>query len=216
MSRTHQTRLDQHAGDDGFTLVETLVALAAGAMLLTFLGQGLKDMRDSWMLARDSSHMSQTRTQGLSALDQLVRGALVAEEVMQEQPFDGTPRKLSFLTSPPQAFATMGLVRADITLDPQASGYVLRAKLISTSNGVSAGPFVLLENLPSASFSFAVRDAAQAAKITDVSRHQGNPPAAVRFTFVAQDKSTETRLLIPQMTRDGRCLFDPVSLTCRI
>ena len=198
---------------DGFTLVELLVSLALGSMLIVILMAMLGDIRASWR--RDGEAALATQAALVTRLDGLLTTIVAAEAGSGETVFEGGPRQLQALIPAPQAVTGAGLVRLTLEVEPIEVGAALVARLAPES-GDEALPEQLrmpqvMATATDIRFSYLRRDAAGP---VDSWAASATPPAAIRVEMLGR-----TRQLIvaqPVANADGRCLFDPVSLTCRL
>lgn len=196
--------------DPGFTLVEILVALVAGALILAGLSATLVTLQRQYARMDKTSDTLVAIDAIEPALRRLIEQA--APVKVADVSFASDERALRLVVPAPQALGTPGLVQLDLSVTRQAKGEALVAKLSALPSGpaLPAGasrPVVLAEGLTSIRFTTAF--APPDPSMPDVER-----PRLVSLDF--KDGSTGRRIdIVPRLTGDGSCRFDPISLACR-
>jgi prepilin-type N-terminal cleavage/methylation domain-containing protein len=203
--------------DPGFTLIELLAALAVGSLLLVMLGAILTQLRSAWMGARETTARVRQESVGLSRLQALVAAGLPADPLSKETAFEGDDDSFRLRTLPPQAFATMGLVWAELRIIRERDGGSL-VQLSLTNGSNNVGPETLLRSPMPLRWRYTMRDAQGAVSQTDQAAATGQLPVMILLEQLAPaSRAVRRRMaLVPQNDTDGRCLFDPVSFACRI
>jgi prepilin-type N-terminal cleavage/methylation domain-containing protein len=186
---------------NGFTLIELLVAMTAGALLLAGmswivmqLGRQSKDVRS----ARDAVQLS-------AALDR-VRALVEGARAGPTDRIELATRRLAFTTNPPMSLGQIGLVEADLRVTSAKDGEALTLGLRDGDGRALLGksPSRLLAGQKSIRFSW----------LEDRSIGEKGH-GAVRVHIIDQ-ANRPTDLIVPvAVTGDPKCVFDPISLTCR-
>lgn len=198
---------------EGFTLVELLVSLMAGALLVAILVALLADIKVAW---RRSGEVDIGASSALAArLDTLLGGILAAEPGSGEVVFEGSAQRLVALVPAPQALASVGLVRLTLEARHSANGTALVAQLApEDADAAMPEPFREPQVLASVSdihFSYLADDGSAPADSWPAS---ARPPAAIRIELAG--RNPQVIVARPIANVDGRCLFDPISLNCRL
>lgn len=188
------------AREGGFTLVEVLAALVAGAFLLVAIGWNLSSLV---RLLRDDPAEQRARHLAaiVPALEAWIEPALPVE-------FTGTNDHLSAQVPAPQAAGPVGLVRLTLSVRTGPDGQSLEAAFAPVEPDVrwpaSARVRTLLSGYRTIRFEYVW--APQAV--------QRVLPRLV--TLVLHDGATVRRLsFAPRLDSDGSCRFDPISMSCR-
>jgi len=196
--------------DPGFTLVEILVALVAGALVLAGLSATLITLQ------RQYARMDETSSAltAVTALEPMLRRLVeqAAPVAVDSISFAANDRALRLVVPAPQALEAPGLVQLDLVALRQAKGETLVAQLSALPSGPTlpasaTRPVVLAEGLASIRFATAFAPA-------DPSMPDARRPRLISLHF--EDKGASRRIdIVPKLTGDGRCRFDPISLACR-
>jgi prepilin-type N-terminal cleavage/methylation domain-containing protein len=206
--------------DPGFTLIELLVALAAGSLLLVLLGSVFAQVRDTWVHSKKIATTVMQGSHGLARLHQLVSAGLPSDRQTSDTSFEGDGASFTILTVPPQSLAAMGTVKAEVRVKHKsAAGDVLALTLVPGSNSHADKMSVphLLSSKNRFSFRYAMRDELDQVEEVAQVRPSGQLPVFIRLLETgAAGATVSEHIFTPQNTTDSRCLFDPVSMACRI
>lgn len=203
--------------DSGFTLIELLAALAVGSLLLVLLGAMLGQLRAGWMTARQTSARVSQASAGIARLQALVAAGLPADTLAKEIAFEGDATSFRLRTLPPQAFAQMGVVWADVTVQRDRDG--ISALQVALSNDRETLPKqTVLRSAARLRLSYTMRDEAGVITQSNSVAATGRLPVSITLqTLDPRGQSVVEQIAFaPQNTVDGRCLFDPVSFACRM
>jgi prepilin-type N-terminal cleavage/methylation domain-containing protein len=210
-----------HNAEGGFTLIELLAALAAGSLLLVSLGQVFGQVRGSWQMARTTARLVATQTAGLTRLDQLVSSALPSNKLVGDFSFAGNANGFRIRTLPPHALQQIGVVWAEVTVRTVNNRSLLDVTLSSATDSptinkapVNSTGLLDLPNRISFLYGMRARDGSIEAKSSVA--ETGDLPAYIEMQQVQGNDMVQRVLLVPRNSVDGRCLFDPVSMACRI
>lgn len=205
-----------HRPDSGFTLIELLAALAVGSLLLVLLGGVLGQLRDGWRSSRDTAARVSEQAAGVARLQALVAAGLPADPQTKEIAFEGDDKHFRLRTLPPQAYAMMGVVWAEVSLDKSSDGLTyVQVRLSNERNTVP--PQNVMASAEAMYFDYAMRDDGGVIHTVDRVGGSGHLPVAIHLqTRAGRTSAIRAMTLVPQNSVDGRCLFDPVSFACRL
>lgn len=117
--------LVNYSEEEGFTLVEALVALMLSVLVLSFLSAGLHFSLKAWQTSDNFDRMSQVE----AARDFLRRTLAAAEPVRVRGKdgelrlaFTGDSRRLEFVTALPERHVKAGLYEVTLYLEPEDVG----------------------------------------------------------------------------------------------
>jgi prepilin-type N-terminal cleavage/methylation domain-containing protein len=191
--------------DDGFTLVELLVAMVVGAMLLVAL---------SWSIASLGRELTATRTVAAGEDVQAVTPALTALiEASQPvrpggQPIVNRPDRYETITSSPAALGPVGLIRMALTARRLPDGMALE---IATA---PADPSVRLPAIVTASRAL-VRGMADIRFDYRPADKPELPPRLVTIRMTDTRGMAHRIAVATKLNGQAACRFDPISMTCR-
>jgi prepilin-type N-terminal cleavage/methylation domain-containing protein len=197
--------------DSGFTLIELLAALAVGSLLLVLLGSVLGQLRLGWTASREIATRVTGEAAGMARLQALVAAALPADPLAKEIAFEGDARGFQIRTLPPQAFAAMGVVWAEVSMNKDRDG-LTKIQVSLNNDRDRTAPQTLMISQDDLQFEYDMRDDKGALQTLDRVSGSARLPAAIQL----QARGGRRIALVPQNTIDGRCLFDPVSFACRL
>ena len=195
-------------GEQGFTLVELLVALVAGGLLLALLGAMTGALGAEVRRAARDDRFSEIAAAG-PLLDHLLAGAMPAPG--SRQAIEADAGHLSTYVDPPLSRRGAGLMRLDLAVVHEADGEALQLTLspADPSDGAPPGSVHLLVHGMKAieiSTDDAVKpDAGNAVRL----------PRLVTIAFTTPAGETWEAAVEPRLSGSGGCRFDPISLTCR-
>lgn len=191
----------------GFTLVELLAAMVAGAMLLVSL---------SWTVSSLGRELGRSRAAD-SEGDAAATAALVVAMLEQAYPvggdgsgFEGRPDGLTALVPPPMAAGEAGPMRLTLRTRSVADGAALFARIEPVQPGPAfpaalSGERRLLGGYRSIAFDYSAQPAGAPPRL----------PRLIALTLTAADGTVRRISAVPRIDSDGRCRFDPVSMACR-
>ena len=193
--------------EQGFTLVELLVALVAGSMLLASLSWTLTSLGRELRVSR----LAETAARADAAAP-VVAGLIeqMFPDAKDETAILAEPTRLAFATMPPAALGAVGPVRATFDIRGQADGQALYASFEPVD---PAAPFPaaarearpLVEGYKQIRFDYRLADPPD----------QGMPPRLVTLSLVDRNGRLTRVAATPRMNSSGDCRFDPISMTCR-
>lgn len=196
---------------NGFTLVETLVALVLGSLLMAGLAAFVATLGTQWRTARAEAADREARARLAATLDRLLGDAVAS--AAGEPRFAGTEDTLRMTIVAPAALAAARLDRdglVDISLF--RAGTELRVAAASPT--VRLPEAVLAGEITALSFAYA---AATETGLVWQSRWpaSGTVPRLARVTVRYREGEPVVVVAAARRTVDPRCQFDPVSLACR-
>jgi prepilin-type N-terminal cleavage/methylation domain-containing protein len=198
------------ATEDGYTLIELIVALLLASLVGTAVTGGLQFGTRIW--ERSDSRIEESRD---IATAQTVLRSLLASAIPRRKggfvTFRGERGSLSFDASTLPALGSHGLVRMDIVLDHDVAESSLKLVATSLIDSRAHRSAVLMERLSDARFSYL--DASGKLPVWLAAwRDRDRLPDAVRLDSGGSWPVLVMRLPIAQ---DADCAFDPVSTSCR-
>lgn len=192
--------------EKGFTLIEVLVALVAGGLLLASLG---------WISASLAEELQQTRMgkgAQIDAVAPFIRQML--EEAVPPGPQDVVVARadlLEVVIPAPDALGRKGPVRLTLAAKRTAAGMGLFAHMRATHGGMPLPDFIseewpLADGFANIHFRYRARGKARRPSL----------PAVVTIMFVEKSGRMTPMSAEPRLTADATCVFDPISLECRL
>lgn len=197
---------------NGFTLVETLVALALGALLLTGLAGFVGSLGAQWRATRVEAADREQRTRLVATLDRLIGDAIAS--AAGERRFAGTSDQLRMTIVAPAAVAAAGLdTNGLLDIRLFRAGSELRAAAVASAEQLPAA--VLATGIVSVSFEYAA--AAEGGLLWQTQwPAAAAPPPLTRITVRYRDGEPVIAVAAPRRTVDPRCQLDLVALSCRL
>ena len=211
------------ARDDGFTLLELLVAMTLLAFLSLVLVAGMRYGTNIW---------AKTQTKDMALNTERTAYGIIAGDLARLYPryvnvspteayvdFDGAAGAMSFLTT---ARPDTGFLTRD-TLEAVRDGDHLSVRIAKAPelarDGKGATTQTLLDRLSSVEFSYyGVAGGAKEPAWYSTWRRQNGPPKLVRIHVASSDAGTPAlpdMILAPRIAADVGCLFDPVTKFCQ-
>lgn len=193
---------------NGFTLVELLAAMTAGALLLALASTVIADLAGQTRRSGAEADMIADLASAEPILRSLIQSAAPAAEGSGQ--FRGTQRRLSLDVPAPQALGDSGPMRLALTVEDQDDGAALVATLAPLRPGAAPSAAMLSDRRLAGGF----KDIAfgYVPWPEEMSRAL---PALIRIRFTGQDDRQLSLAFAPRLTSDGACRFDPISLGCR-
>lgn len=192
--------------NEGFTLVEMLVALVLGALLMAFVSWSVAGL--ARQLRRPPPADATVAVEAGERLQAMIAGMKLPSG---DESFDGTARGFSAVVSVPSAVGAPGLVRMTLETRGTASDLALIARF-APLNGDATWPAVaretvLVDRLRRVEFDYNWR--------TVTYGPSDRLPQSIKVTLVPASGHKRRLVLQPRITTDGSCRFDPISQTCR-
>lgn len=184
---------------NGFTLVEMLAALLAGSIILITLSWSIASLASMYRPAvtpvREAEFASAT-----DALELLL-------EPLRPGAVEAGPTYLKGTTSPPMAIGG-GAADVELRISRRKTGQALVATLRpndrrSAEPEARPEPQVLLAEMRTIRLDYG--ETASASGL----------PAFIRVTARAFDGVDRQIVIVPRITSDGSCRFDPITMACR-
>lgn len=122
----------------GFTLLELLIALAVGLFLIASLTEIVVSTKEGWLRAQMAESRSHQETQVVTLLNRLLTSALPPNKT-QTVHFNGTGTTLVF-SSQPSASIGLGIVESRLMLSPQDDGLFSLELILATKDA----PLIIL------------------------------------------------------------------------
>lgn len=205
--------------EDGFTLLEVLVAVALIALMAVPATETLRKGIDSWQKSHARVDESEYRLLTRRRLADWMRTAYPADPLRRggvlEYPFEGSEDSVEFIGA----------------INPNEWSDELYKVLLSVKEGVLVATIrsdyrpdapvmvetPLIEGVTAASFSYLNSDIGQPANWVSEWQGQLSPPRAVRLSLDLDDDSIFwPDLIMPlEVQQWAHCAYDPVALACR-
>ena len=217
------------ADDDGFTLLELVVAMGLLAMMAVLMTSALRFAAKGFVSAQTQIDAAEEIFVIRSFLSTQVQNAypvLMAERRARAQnPMDGRADNLTFVAPLPEPWSGGGLYW--ISLFEEARGFERRLKMAwipfedeeaNPRLTSKAGEAVLLEGVRDFKLEYLqVDDRTGARRWRAAWLEQEKLPQLIRMTLTFADKSKnwEPLVIAPQVSTDATCVFDPISRNCR-
>lgn len=191
---------------NGFTLVELLVAMVVGAMLLVSL---------SWAVATLARQLP-TRAPEARDTDLAAVAPMLGAMIEQAQPlrpgaaFRGDEKSLDLVVPAPMAAGLAGPLDLKLRVESRTGGEALIASVepvdaTAPFPAAARAPHVLVHGYEEIRFGYIPAAQAEASSL----------PRLVTISFAGDRGATQRISAAPRLDSDGRCRFDPISMTCR-
>jgi len=203
----------------GFTLLELLVAMTLLALLSVVLMAGLRFGANIWRKSEskniDANTIRTAQRTLAGALDRVYPKYVVSDPTHEFVVFDGTSKRLSFLSTA----APSGHIARD-TLEVIGTGPDAALRLSSAPElGGASSATTLLTRLSSAEFSyFGLLGGERAPSWHAVWRNQRALPSLIRVRASVADAGAVAwpeMILAPKIAADIGCIYDAVTKFCR-
>jgi prepilin-type N-terminal cleavage/methylation domain-containing protein len=216
---------DAPAGDGGFTLVETLIAITIFSLLSLLVVSTLQFGLQAWHRSDDISQRLDEFSHAEALLRQLIADA---RPQFISQPggwgyidFEGGPTSLRVIADPPASLDRAGPLV--ITLQAASEGdhtdliISATAELSTDIDAPILTRRALLENVPQAAFSyFGTKSSGETAQWHQEWVRQTKPPDLVRIALTSADGDRWPTIIIrPRVDVDVSCTFDTLTRGCR-
>jgi prepilin-type N-terminal cleavage/methylation domain-containing protein len=192
--------------EQGFTLVELLVAMVAGSFLLASLSWAIA------MLGRDLKVDTDASVSGeIARITPMLKSMLesAALPMADGSGFEGTPTGLVATVPPPRSTGSTGSMRLTLRVAASSKGHDLVARLAPLDltaqwPATMAADNILATGFDDIRFEYRQRDMSDGPRL----------PALIVIIFTRG--AAQARIAIaPWITASGSCHFDPISLECR-
>lgn len=191
---------------NGFTLVELLAAMVAGSLLLATLSWTASSLARALPVASETLHDRQ--------LERL--GPVLTHMLEQVSPaagpgaFKGDAKSLSAIVPPPLAAGPVGPLRFTLVVRPAPRGQALFAALEPVEPTAAFPADARRERLLLGGF------AAIGFEYVAENGEKNSIPRLITLQFSDGIGNSRRISAAPRITSDGRCRFDPISMTCRL
>jgi prepilin-type N-terminal cleavage/methylation domain-containing protein len=184
--------------ENGFTLIELLAAMVAGSFLLVSLSWSVSSLTRQLPVPPETVQLRQ-----IEALAPALSGMLerIRPSTPQQPSFAGDAAHMSAIVPPPMAMAGAGPLRLSLNVRASGEGQALHMSLAPIEGG-AARESVLAEGFRKIQFSYAGAEPPSA-------------PRLITIAFTGGNGVTRHISARPRLDSDGRCRFDPISMTCR-
>lgn len=191
----------------GFTLVELLAAMVAGALLLASLGWTVSSLGQELGRSRDADVKGDAAATAALLVTMLEQAYPVAKD---GSGFEGRGDGLTALVPPPMAAGNAGPMRLTLRVGPAGGGQGLFARLDPVQPGSTfpaplAEERLLLGGYREIRFDYSVQPPGMPPRL----------PRLIVLTLIGGDGAVRRISAVPRIDSDGRCRFDPVSMACR-
>jgi prepilin-type N-terminal cleavage/methylation domain-containing protein len=191
----------------GFTLIELLAAMVAGSLLLVSLGWAVATLGERLVKAR-SDDEARAFHDAAALLVPLIEQA--SPRAQDGSGFRGTAQMLEVSVPPPMAAASAGQLRLRLRVVENSDGQSLMAQLVPTD--------------PRSSLPIEAQEERRLLSGYRSFRFDYSPPPdgvptglprLITLTALDAEGMVQRLSSAPRIHSDGRCRFDPGSLTCR-
>jgi prepilin-type N-terminal cleavage/methylation domain-containing protein len=193
--------------EEGFTLIELLAAMVAGSMLLVSLG---------WTVASLGRELGQSKADaGVARFETAAR--TLRSLIEQASPpgqdgsgFSGTADRLQAIVPPPMAAGAAGPLRLTLRISASGAGQDMLARFEPLEPN-SPFPAELRAERPLLTGYRSMRFDYEGGAVDQ----RPTLPRLITVTAVETDGTVRRISAAPRIDNDGRCRFDPISMTCR-
>lgn len=207
----------------GFTLLEVLVSMAAGALLIGTLSQVLITIRDGWRLASRIDRQWAEEATAVRLVSRLLRASLPPERGGFGARFKGDGDTVEFTSIPSQSAFSSGRMDGRLYLESRQNGSLAllldlvprpASPVSPVSEKLVRTNWVVLEDLEKVEFSYfagssgrASRSWNDAEKLPDVIQ--------LHADFVDKTRPSLRMAIRLHQTLSGSCVIEWTSLACR-
>jgi general secretion pathway protein J len=215
------------SGEDGFTIVEALVAITLFSLLSLLVISALRFGTSAWYRSYDISAEIDETVQVQALLRRLIEGAspkfvpLPAGKGYVD--FGGNSHSLDFISDPPRSLDNAGRLIMSLAADTQNGRHdftiATRPEIGSSTIGSAVTRRVLLQGVESVSFSYfgAKRRGGGAQWHSDWTK-ETTLPALVRVDVKLASTKTVSwpeMIIAPRIDVDVSCIYDTLTRGCR-
>lgn len=212
--------------DDGFTLVEVLLALALASLLLVAVFDSARVTMEGWR----SGMARAADLEEASIVRNIIRRMLSNSYPMYQKngsderwtAFDGSTGSVSFLAGSPAVLDDGGLYRMSIAVEQRDSrkDVILSSELELAREGFAKRETTTLlkgvEEFELAYFGLSPSDHSQQWHGSWTKRNEMPTLVRVRWQYPPDDRRRSEELLVsPKIVADQSCVYDPVSRRCK-
>ncbi|HLP80435.1 MAG TPA: prepilin-type N-terminal cleavage/methylation domain-containing protein [Nitrosomonas sp.] len=205
----------------GFTLLELLIALAAGILLIAALSDILISIKEGWIRTTSIEKQWSDETFSQQIISRVLEAAIPPENPnTQIAHFKGMESSIEFSTVPSQSAFGVGRMDGRLFLTPHSNGlFTLELRLDAPSLSQSAEKlngqsWTLLKDIETVEFYYFAKGSRQGSKLW-VNRDK--LPELIKLHVIFADKTRLPFWIIahPYQTISGNCLLDQTSFMCR-
>ncbi|MGD1954769.1 MAG: prepilin-type N-terminal cleavage/methylation domain-containing protein [Sphingomonadales bacterium] len=206
-------------GQRGFTLMEVIVALAVGSLLIAMTSASVATNRKRWDETNSLYEATIFKTRLETLLVEKLESAVAFDPIAVGDFFVGQPNQLSFLAPAPLVMPGIGIARYRLMIGRHSDGQF--GLIMDVAQNLTGAEPMISELL--------------APNVTNLEISYGDPsngglqfapnwafsdrlPALVKIQITTDDQTPRVLIFTAQTKAnlDSRCLFDPVSRSCRI
>ncbi|WGS88633.1 prepilin-type N-terminal cleavage/methylation domain-containing protein [Methylomonas sp. UP202] len=205
----------------GFTLLELLIALAAGALLIAAVSDLLISIKDGWTRAARIEQQWREETSSQQLISRVLEAAIPPEHPnFQGVHFKGMENSIEFSTVPSQSAFASGRVEGRLFLAPNSNGlFTLELRLGAPvfnqpAKKPSGQNWTLLKDIETVEFFYFSKGSRQGSKLWV---NMDKLPELIKLHVIFADKARLPFWIIahPYQTVSGNCLLDQTSFVCR-
>ena len=211
------------SGEDGFTIVEALVAITLFSLLSLLVMGALRFGTKAWHRSYDVSTEIDETVQVQTLLRRLIEGAnprfvpLPARKGYVD--FDGNSQSLSFISDPPRSLDNAGRLIVTLSIDKQDFTFATRPEIGSPADGSSLARRVMLSGVEAVNFSYfgAKRRGAEAQWHSAWAKETALP-TLVRIEVKRLPRKSmpwPEMVVAPRLDVDVSCIYDTLTRGCR-
>ncbi|WP_445369973.1 hypothetical protein [Methylomonas sp. BW4-1] len=205
----------------GFTLLELLIALAAGILLIAALSDILISIKDGWSRAVRIEQQWSDEASSQQLISRVLEAAIPPEHPnIQGVHFKGMENSIEFSTVPSQSAFASGRMDGRLFLAPHSNGlFTLELRLdapvlFQSAEKPSSQNWTLLKDIETVEFFYFSKGSRQGSKLWV---NMDKLPELIKLHVVFADKTRLPFWIIahPYQTISGNCLLDQTSFMCR-
>jgi len=207
--------------DEGFTLIETLVALTASTMLLVVLGWMVMSIRTAWQLGATAGDQVNERAGLVLWLQTHIEQAQWQRTSESVRGIAGSSHGCSFVAPAPMAIREISRVVYQLRLTGESStSSRLEVALMADDNSytipeVFRRPITLAHGLRSMELRYGKKTASNLEWRDRWSSDDRLPDLVEMELMYAGDDLPFVISIRPRLNAQGGCMFDPISMDCR-